>query len=114
MSRYQNLSSKYPLKWPEWKGTFEELDLHTLLLGALTEKLSKYPQVKKHNSASIIEFAQVVNSFVSLLAAENFFSDLQSSSNLSLVVSKLPIILRESWFGFVDRQSVVNLITFGD
>ena len=67
-----------------------------------------------HNSASIIEFSQVVNSFVSILSAEKFFSDLQSSSNLSFVVSKLSINLRESWFGFIERHSVVNLITFRD
>ena len=65
-----------------------------------------------HNSASIIELSQIVNSFVSVLSAEKF--DLQSSSNLSLVVSKLPINLRESWFGFFERIPVVNLITFRD
>ena len=64
-----------------------------------------------HNSASIIDFSQVVNSFVSVLSAEKCFSDLQSSSNLSLVVSKLPFNLRESWLGFIERLSVVNLIT---
>ena len=85
-----------------------------IIVGAQIEKLSKHPQVKMHNSASIIEFSQVVNSFVSVLSAEKFFSDLQSSSNLSLVVSKLPINLRESWFGFIERLSVVNLITFRD
>ena len=67
-----------------------------------------------HNSASIIEFSQVVNSLVTVLSAEKVFSDLQSSSNLSLVVSKLPINLRESWFGFIERYSVVNLNTFRD
>ena len=85
-----------------------------IIVGAQIEKLSKHPQVKMHNSASIIEFSQVVNSFVSVLSAEKFFSDLQCSSNLSLVVSKLPINLRESWFGFIERLSVVNLITFRD
>ena len=55
-----------------------------------------------HNSASIIEFSQVVNRFVSVLSAEKIFSDMQSLSNLSLVVSKLPINLRESWFGFTE------------
>ena len=69
-----------------------------IIVWAQIEKLSKHPQVKMHNSTSIIEFSQVVNSFVSVLSAENFFGDLQSSSNLSLVVSKLPINLRESWF----------------
>ena len=67
-----------------------------------------------HNSASIIEFSQVVNSFVSVLSAEKFFSDLQSSSSLSLVESNLPFILRESWFGFIELLPVVNLITFRD
>ena len=85
-----------------------------IIVGTQIEKLSKHPRVKMHNSASIIEFSQVANSFVSILSAEKFFSDLQSSSNLSLVVSKLPINLREFWFGFIERHSVVNLITFRD
>ena len=85
-----------------------------IIVAAQIEKLSKHPQVKMHNSASIIEFSQLVNSFVSVLSAEKFFSDLQSSRNLSLVVSKLPINLRESWFEFIERLSVVNLITFRD
>ena len=85
-----------------------------IIVGAQIEKLSKHPQVKMHNSASIIEFSQVVNSFVSVLSAEKLFSDLQSSSNLSLVVSKLQINLRESWFGFIERLPVVILIAFWD
>ena len=35
-------------------------------VGAQIEKLSKHPQVKMHNSASIIKFSQVVTSFVSI------------------------------------------------
>ena len=85
-----------------------------IIVGAQIEKLSKHPQMTMHNSASIFEFSQVVNSFVSVLSAEKFFSDLQSSSKLSLVVSKLPLNLRESWFGFIERLSFVNLITFRD
>ena len=85
-----------------------------IIVGAQIEKLSKQPQVKMHNSASIIEFSQVVNSFGSILSAEKFFSDLQSSSNLSSVVSKLLVNFRESWFGFIERHSVVNLIIFRD
>ena len=86
-----------------------------LIVGAQIEKISKYPQVKMHNSESIIEFSQVVNSFVSVLSAENFFNDLQSTSNLSLLVSKLPINLREQWFAVVERSTgPVNLLTFRD
>ena len=55
-----------------------------------------------------------MKSFVSVLSAAKFFSDLQCLSNLSLVVFKLPIKLHESWFGFFERFSVVNLITFRD
>ena len=85
-----------------------------IIVGAQIEKLKQHPQLKMYNSASIIEFSQVVNSFVSILSAEKLFSDLQSSSNLSSVVYKLSINLRESWFGFIERHSVVNLITFRD
>ena len=85
-----------------------------IIAGAQIEKLSKHPQVKTHNAASKIEFSQCVNNFVSVLSAEKLFSVLQSSSGLSLVVSKLPINLRESWFGFIKCLSVVNLIAFRD
>ena len=64
----------------------------------------------------MIEVSQVVNSFVSFLSAEKFFSDLQSSSSLSLVVSKLPINLRESWFVdllWVFRLSISLSFVFG-
>ena len=39
-----------------------------IIVRAQIEKLNKHPQVKMHNSASIIEFFQVVNSFVSILS----------------------------------------------
>ena len=83
-----------------------------IIVGAQIEKLNKHPQVKMHNSASNIDFFQVVNSFVSVLSAEIFCSDLQSSGTLSLVVSKMPSNFRESWFGFFECLSVVSLITF--
>ena len=66
-----------------------------------------------HNSDAIIDFSQIVNAFVSVLSSEGYFSDLQSSSNMSLVVSKLPIFLKEQWFAFLERgTSVANLVTF--
>ena len=44
----------------------------------------------------------------------NIYSELQSSNNLSLFVSKLLINLRGTWFEFTERLLVVNLITFRD
>ena len=86
-----------------------------LIVGAQIEKISKYPPVKMHNSESILDFSQVVNSFVSVLTSENFFNDLQSTSNLSLLVSKLPINMREQWFAIVERSTTpVNLLKFRD
>ena len=73
------------------------------------------PHVKMHNSESIIEFSQAVDAFVSVLSSEQYFSDLQSSSNLSLLVSKLPINLREQWFAFTENsKSAVKLVSFRD
>ena len=86
-----------------------------LIVGAQIEKISKYHPVKMHNSESILDFSQVVNSFVSVLTSENFFNDLQSTSNLSLLVSKLPINMREQWFAIVERSTTpVNLLKFRD
>ena len=68
-----------------------------------------------HNSEAIIEFSKAVDAFVSVLSSEQFFSDLQSSSNLSLLVSKLPINLRKQWFAFTEKsKSEVNLVSFRD
>ena len=52
---------------------------------------------------------------MSVLSSEQYFSDLQTSSNLSLLVSKLPINLREQWFAFTENsKSAVNLVSFRD
>ena len=86
-----------------------------LVVGAQIDKMSKHPPVKMHNSEAIIEFSQAVDAFVSVLSSEQYFSDLQSSSNLSLLVSKLPINLREQWFAFTENsKSAVNLVSFRD
>ena len=86
-----------------------------LVVSAQIEKMNKHPVVKMHNSDAIIEFSQIVNAFVSVLSSEGYFSDLQSSSNMSLVVSKLPINLKGQWFAFLERgTSVANLVTFRD
>ena len=68
-----------------------------------------------HNSEAIIELPQALVAFVSVLSSEQYFSDLQSSSTLSLLVSKLPINLREHWFAFTETsKSAVNLVSVRD
>ena len=85
------------------------------IVGAQIEKILTYPQVKMHNSAYKIDYSQVVNSFVPVLTSENFFKNLQSPSNLSLLVSKLPINKCEQCVAIVERSTTpVKLLTSRD
>ena len=86
-----------------------------LVVGPQVDKMSKHPPVKMHNTEAIIEFSQAVDAFVSVLSSEQYFSDLQSTSNWSLLVSKLPINLREQWLAFTENsKSAVKLVSFCD
>ena len=68
---------------------------------------------RRFGSPHLVVSAQI--DFVSVLLSEQYFSDLQSYSNLSLLVSKLPINLREQWFAFTENsKSAVNLVSFRD
>ena len=56
-----------------------------------------------------------MDAFVSVLSSEQYFSDLQYSSNLSNLVSKLPKNFREQWFAITENtKSAVNLVSFRD
>ena len=61
------------------------------------DKLSSYPQVKMHNSDSIIGFATVVSSRVGVFRSLSYDTDLRSSSLLNQAVQKLPPNLKEPW-----------------
>ena len=59
-----------------------------------------------HNSEQLVEYALAVSSFVHVLQSQNYYEDLNGSTNLALVVQKLPPNLRESWSRHVVRSSL--------
>ena len=67
------------------------------VVGAHLDKLSNYPAVKMHSSESIVSYASVITSLVSVFQSLCYDSDLRSASLLNQAVSKLPPNLKEGW-----------------
>ena len=67
------------------------------VVGAYLEKLSNYPAVKMHSSDSIVSYALVITSLVSVFQSLSYETDLKSDSLLNLAVSKLPPNMKEGW-----------------
>ena len=67
------------------------------VIGAYLEKLSNYPAVKMHSSDSIVSYASVITSLVSVFQSLSYEADLKSASLLNLAVSKLPPNMKEGW-----------------
>ena len=67
------------------------------VVGAYLEKLSNYPAVKMHSSDSIVSYASVITSLVSVFQSLSYEADLKSASLMNLAVSKLPPNMKEGW-----------------
>ena len=74
------------------------------IIDAQPESLRKASQVKPHDSTVLISFSVIVLNFVNQHNEYKQIDDLQSSSTLYMAVDKLPQVLKEkSWF-FVDDK----------
>ena len=65
------------------------------VVGAYLEELSNYPAVKMHSSDSIVSYASVITSLVSVFQSLSYEADLKSASLLNLAVSKIPPNIKE-------------------
>ena len=77
-----------------------------VVVSAHLERLNQFPPLRMHNSEQLIEYALAVSSFMHVLQSQNYYEDLNGSTNLALVVQKLPPNLRESWSRHVVRSSL--------
>ena len=68
------------------------------------ENLRKAEPFKAHDSAALINFSVIVSSFVNVLKEYKQLGDLKSSSTLRMAVEKLPPILKEKWWFYVDEK----------
>ena len=79
-----------------------------VIVSAQLEKITTYPIVKMHNSESIMQYSLVVSSLVNVLAEYKYHHDLYSSSNLQLVLSKLPPNLKDKWSEYVITNGIAQ------
>ena len=75
-----------------------------VIIDAQLESLRKANQVKPHDSTSLINFSVIVSNFVNVLKEYKHIGDLLSSSTLYMAVDKLPQVLKEKWWFYVDDK----------
>ena len=75
-----------------------------MIIDAQLESLRKASQVKPHDSTGLISFSVIVSNFVNVLKEYKPIGDLQSSSTLYMSVDKLPYVLKEKWWFYVDDK----------
>ena len=75
-----------------------------VIIDAQLESLRKASQVKPHDSTDLISFSVIVSNFVNVLKEYKQIGDLQSSSTLYVAVDKLPQVLKEKWWFYVDDK----------
>ena len=75
-----------------------------VIIDAQLEGLRKASQVKLHDSTGLISFSVIVSNFVNVLKEYKKIGDLKSSSTLCMAVDKLPQVLKEKWWFYVDDK----------
>ena len=75
-----------------------------VIIDAQLESLRKASQVKSHDSTGLISFSVIVSNFVNVIKEYKHIADLQSSSTLYMAVDKLPQVLKEKWWFYVDDK----------
>ena len=85
-----------------------------VIIDAQLESLRKAIQVKSHDSTSLINLSVIISNFVNVLKDHKQIGDLPSSSTLYMAVDKLPQVLKEKWWFYVDDKDEVwpDLIFF--
>ena len=75
-----------------------------VIINAQLESLRKASQVKPHDSPGLIGFSVIVSNFVNVLKEYKQIGDLQSSWTPYMAADKLPQVLKEKWWFYVDDK----------
>ena len=73
-----------------------------VIIDAQLESLRKASQLKPHNSLGLISFSVMISNDV--LKDYKQIGDLQSSSTLYMAVDKLPQVVKEKWWFYVNHK----------
>ena len=76
-----------------------------IVSNAQLKSLRKANQMRPHDPASLIQFLVIVSDWVSVLNEYKQIDGLQSSSALYMTADRLPLILKEKWWFYVDDKN---------
>ena len=88
---------------------------HTVV-NAQMKLIHTYPFIKSHDSAAIIQYAQLISTCVSVLHQYGFSGDLSSESVLNSALRKLPPDLKTIWLFYAKEKGYesANFSKFSD
>ena len=75
-----------------------------VIIDAQLESIRKANQVKPQDATGLISFSVAFSIFSNLLKEYEQIGDLQSSSTLYMIVDKIPQIIKEKWWFYVDDK----------
>ena len=86
-----------------WKTLERKFGQPYLIIGSQLTKIQNHPQLRPYDSANFVIF--VDGNFVNVLQQFGYCNDLFSSSNLDMIVNKLPADIKRRWFSHIETAS---------
>ena len=75
-----------------------------VIIDAQLESIRKANQVKPQDATDLISFSVVFSIFSNVLKEYEQIGDLHSSSTLSMIVDKIPQVIKEKWWFYIDDK----------
>ena len=75
-----------------------------VIIDAQLESIRKASQVKPQDATGLISFSDVFSTFSNVLKKYKQIGDLQSISTLYMIVDKIPQVIKEKWWFYVDDK----------
>ena len=101
-----------------WKTLERKFGQPHLIIGSQLTKIQNHPKLRPYDSSSFFIFVDTVGNFVNALQQFGYSNDLFSSSNLSMIVKKLPADIKRRWFAHIEtashRSKLTNLIELNE
>ena len=101
-----------------WKTLERKFGQPHLIIGSQLTKIENHSQLRPYDSASFVIFVDTVGNFVNVLQQFDYSNSLFSSSNLDIIVNKLPADIKRRWFAHIEtashRSKLPNLIELNE
>ena len=101
-----------------WKTLERKFGQPHLIIGSQLTKIQNHPKLRPYDSSSFFIFVDTVGNFVNALQQFGYSNDLFSSSNLNMIVKKLPADIKRRWFAHIEtashRSKLTNLIELNE